>query len=370
MDGFVKNIYLIMLLLIFPTIVWGQEIVAQGHFPDIAADKFGDLHLVYGRNDTLYYKKYDVSEKSWSHEISPLNVYIQAPNNFGIKRSDPDIVVDSAGNPFIFAGSDFVYLKNGKWVSKRPHERLIRDTEIAIDANDNIYLVHRGGNNGGYLGLLKFTPGIEEWQALTDPDFENLGRNDHVYADIATCPVTKSLYVIQRHAVPKKVTCNISKDGGQTWRHEGISDIEPESPHIVVDTNGNAYATLGDGTFYVRNNEHNWVSEGRVVTAEKREQPELSIDVNSNIFCGCWGGKYNIRVDGTWIGEKIFEPVTNRALLGYIEFVSSETSTYLVWEEGNEGTGDSGMTKDSVLLVAKINTEGSIQPLLKQQRKN
>ncbi|MBD3373734.1 hypothetical protein GF406_01755 [candidate division KSB1 bacterium] len=351
------------LFLIISSSLFGQEIVALGHFPDMVADRFGNLHIAYGRNDTLFYKKFDAEKKSWSAEISPLNSIIRAPNNFGIRRSVPDIVVDSEGNPYLFAGSDFVYLKKGTWIRVRPLPRLIRDTELAIDSENTLYLVHRGGNNGGYMGILSFRPGEDQWVPLTDPDKDALSRNDHVYGDISICPKTNDLFVIQRHAVPTKVTCNISRDGGKTWIHEGISDEEHESPHIIVDNNGTGYATLGNGTFFVRQGENKWVSEGRAVTAEKREQPELSVDMENNIYCGSWGGKYNIRVNGQWIGEKTLLPKSQRSVVGYVEFASSKNSTYIIWEEGDKGTGDSGMTLNSVVLVARINTNGSILPM-------
>jgi hypothetical protein len=62
--------------------------VAAGNFPDLALDKSGNIHILYNR-EGLKYKKYNLAAGTWSKEQSP------GCNCDNVKRSDPDIVVDS-----------------------------------------------------------------------------------------------------------------------------------------------------------------------------------------------------------------------------------------------------------------------------------
>lgn len=339
------------------------EVVAEGAYPDIAVDVLGDIHLVYGRDNTLYYKKFNAKTASWSDEVSPGNTKIVSARKFGITRSDPDVVVDSKNNPHVFAGSEYAYYDGSNWVNVRPLSRNIRDTELAIDKSDNIYLIHRGGNNDGYIGLLKRESRATVWTALTDPDKGNSGKNDHVYGDIAISPIDDKIYIIQRHALPLEVSCNISADGGNSWTHEGISNKRLEGPHIVVDFANNIFATVGDGTFFRRTDDGQWVSEGRVILAAKRMQPELAVDRENVIYCGCWAGKYNVRVAGKWLGERTIQKITNREKIGFIEIAGLDNFAYVVWEEGNSGNSDEGLSEETVIIVGKLLHDGTIQGL-------
>jgi len=87
--------------------------IAQGNFPDVAVDREGNLHLVYNRGG-LKYKKYQVKTGSWSLEESP------GCNCTNVKRSDPDIVVDSIGRPIVFCGTQAARWDGGQWIVSDP----------------------------------------------------------------------------------------------------------------------------------------------------------------------------------------------------------------------------------------------------------
>ncbi len=123
------------------------EIVATGNFPDLAVDQNGNIHLVYNRSG-LWYKKFDIQSGKWSDEQNT------GCNCTGVERSDPDIVIDSKGNPHVFCGEEYAAFDGGKWTKSIPGAT--RDTELAIDKNDQIYLVSREGNNEDNLYLICF----------------------------------------------------------------------------------------------------------------------------------------------------------------------------------------------------------------------
>jgi hypothetical protein len=331
--------------------------VAEGVFPDIQVDRQGDLYLVYGRETRVYYRKYSVANRQWSPE--------QFTGIAGVPwlaRSEPDIVLDSQGRPHVFAGSEYARLEGPSWVRMKLAGQL-RDTELAIGPDDTLYLVHRGGNNGGYMGLRKRGPGAEAWTNLTDPDKPLLGQNDHVYPDLAISPVDGSLHIAYRHGDPKKTAYRQSTDGGRTWPiQEGITDNEPEAAHIVVDDAGHIYATNGGGQFFSRT-KAGWTSEGRVVESPARGQPELAVDRQGNVYCTCWGGRYNIRRNGQWLGSRQLASGTGRPILGCVEPAGADNCAYLAWEEGNKGDPDKGMEEGSVIVVRRLSPDGSVTDL-------
>lgn len=337
-----------------------QKIAANGHFSDIAVDNKGNIHLVYGRNDSLFYKKYDITLNKWNPEQSP-GIKISR-----IERSEPDIVIDSKDRVHVFAGSDYAYRNGSGWEKIGPGVNL-RDTELAIDGADNVYLVHRNGNNGGYMGIKKLSPGSDSWEALTDPDKSSLGRNNHVYPDLSISPVDNSLHIVYRHGTPKNTSYRQSQDNGNTWKiQEGITDNDTEAPHVVVDYSNNVYAIDGQGNFYKKSG-NEWIVEDRVVSSPRRGMPKLAVDRSNNIYCGCWGGNYNIRINGNWIGNRFINRVTGRKVTGFVEFAGMSDFAYIVWEEGNTGIPETGIEGDSVIIVAKLCQDGNIINLGKKR---
>ena len=333
------------------------SVVAEGGYPDIQVDRWGDLHLVYGRDDRVYYRKYSRVDRRWSDE--QFTGIAAVP---WMARSEPDVVVDSECRPHVFAGSEYSRVEGGRWTTTRLGEKL-RDTELAIDARDTLYLVHRQGNNGGYMGVQCLPAGTSEWKALTDPDKPLLGRNNHVYPDLAVSPVGGSLHIVYRHGKPMKTAYRRSDDGGRTWPvQEGLTDHEPEAAHVVVDRAGDVYATDGGGHFF-RRTESGWRAEGRVVESPHRGQPELGVDRRGTIYCACWGGRYNIRREGQWLGQQEVRPVSGRTLVGFVEPAGAGTFAWLAWEEGNRGDPDKGMQSDPVVVAGRLFPDGTLTGL-------
>jgi hypothetical protein len=332
-------------------------LVTEGAFADIQIDARGDLHLVYARDDRVYYRRYDSAARQWGDER--FTGIAEVP---WMARSEPDICVDSRNRPHVFAGAVYAHLADGAWKTMQLAEKL-RDTELAIDAGGNLYLVHRGGNHGGFMGFRTLPAGANEWVTRADPDKPLLGRNDHVYPDLAVSPVDQSLHIVYRHGNPKKTAYRRSADGGRTWPvREGITDHEPEAAHVIVDFNGNVYATDGGGFFY-RRSEAGWARETQAVEAPRRGQPELAVDRKNTIYCACWGGRYNIRVNGVWTGARTLPRATDRGVIGFVELIGTDEGAYLAWEEGRAGDPDRGMEQASVIIVGRLLPNGAFSGL-------
>ena len=325
------------------------EVVAAGNFPDIAVDKFGRVHIVYNRNG-LKYKYYDPSVGKWSNEEEP------GCNCSNVKRSDPDIVVNSQGYPIVFCGTEASRWDGVKWIKSDP--RAVRDTELAIDSKDNVYLGHRKGNNGGFIGLKMLPKDNNEWIALTDPDQNNMGPNDHVYSDI-WIDDKDVIHLVQRHGPVVEVTYRRSDDGGKTWPVEVVvSDERSEAPHIVTDREGVIYISTGKGyVFYY--NEDNVDSLGRMVSSRGRMQPEFGIDAQNNIYMTSFGGLFNIKSTGGWHGPDRLYPIGRNNQIGFVETAGKDRFAYIVWEEGI-GNPDDGLEESSSIVVGKIYPDGRI----------
>lgn len=347
--------------------------IANGHFPDLAVDALGNIHVVYARDHYMYYKKFDKKSGKWEQEQST-DVWGKSGNllpdkGFFEERSDPDIVIDSKNRPHVFCGSEYAYLDGPKWKKINPvakaddPTRGFRDTELAIDSKDNIYLIHRGGYNGGNMGLIKLPAGSEQWIQLPDPDLPvDPNVTNHVYPDISIDLSDDSIHIVLRHATPKKVSYRASHDGGITWVAEGIWDKpEPESPHIIVDFNHNAFVTNGNGDFFKRT-ATGWEFETTAVRTPERTQPELEVDKKNNIYCTPWGGKFNIRdASGKWIGEKLITP-NFASNIGFVETAGGDNFVYAIWEEGENLDSDMG-AGIAEIVVGKILSDGTVTPI-------
>jgi hypothetical protein len=335
--------------------IFSPGCVAQGVYPDLAVDALGNLHLVYGRGEALCYKQYTASVQKWSEEQST-GIEIGAPKR--ISRSEPCIVVDSRNRPHVFAGWEHASLSEGRWLKSTPKPGVpLRDTNLAMDRDDQLFLVHRGGNNGGFIGVLKRNRVSGFWEALEDPDKELPGRNNHVYGDVAISPVDQSIHIVYRHGKPRDLAYRTSADGGNRWIAEGIADHSPESPHIVVDYHNTVYVADGHGQVY-RRTDTGWVAEGRPIVQESRMQPYLTADNRNRIYIGGWGGRYNIRIQGQWQEPRQVPSVTGESV-GFMVLEGGVDCAYAVWEESATVNVDSG-AGEADLVVGKINSDGEV----------
>jgi hypothetical protein len=325
------------------------DVVATGNFPDIASDIYGNIHIAYNR-EGLKYKKYNAAIKEWEHEVD-----LECPCE-NVKRSDPDIVVDSNGRPYIYCGKEFTWFDGTKWKKNIPGSN--RDTELAIDSEDNIFLVHRGGNNGGHIGLLMKSFDQEVWKQLTDPDKDNFGSNDHVYPDIFIDKNDK-IHLVQRHGPEVEVTYRTSIDKGINWIKESVVNQRAEGPHLIADSKGNPIITTGNGIILERSTDSKWNTIGRKIHVFSRMQPEIGIDNNDNIYVTAFGGKYVTRLNKVWLDERVIEPVTDFNTIGFVETSGAEDFSYIIWEEGN-GNPDEGLDENSKIIVGILYPDGRI----------
>jgi len=329
------------------------EVVATGNFPAIATDPHGNLHIVYNRNG-LKYKKYDVKAGKWSNEQTPGCACEH------VERSAPNIVLDSKGNPHVFCGRDYAFWDGRRWRSSRPGGT--RDTKLVIDSKDNVYLTSRGGNHGGYIGLVKKAPG-SSWVVMTDPDLAQKGTNDHHYADMYV-DKNDHIHLVHRNGPVVRNTYRRSTDGGLTWPlQENVNDRWDEAPHVIADSKGNVYMTTGLGELWVR--DHNcgqWIEMERKVQISSRMRAQMGIDEQDNIYITAFGGRINTRLKDVWMGENLLEPVTQKPRVGFVSTALGSDFMYVIWEEG-EGNPDEGLHEDASIVVGRLYPDGRITGL-------
>jgi hypothetical protein len=324
-------------------------VVATGNFPDLAVDQHGNIHLVYNRSG-LMYRKYDTAKKEWSKETA---VGCECVN---VVRSDPDVVVDSNGYPHVYCGNEYAWFDGKKWNKVKPKGS--RDSELAINRNDQLFLTSRGGNFKGHIGM-ETRKGNAKWSFLPDPDENGKSVNDHVYTDLFVSD-DNTLHLIQRHGPVKEVTYRRSTDGGLTWPiEEAISDDRGEAPKIVVDKTGKVFVSTAQGYIYERPVQGGWKYHGRKVTSYPRQMPELGIDQENNLYVTSFGGMVNTLFKGRWMGEKKLIPVTNHPQIGFVETAGARDFTYIVWEEG-KGHAEEGLSEDASIVVGILFPDGRV----------
>lgn len=322
------------------------EVVAQGNFPDLVVDQQGNIHLVYNR-EGLRYKKYDASKKQWGAEME---VGCACEN---VVRADPDVVIDSKGQPHVYCGNEYAWFDGKTW--NKVKSKGSRDSELVINSNDQLFLVSRGGNFKGHIGM-ETRKGSEKWSFLPDPDENGKSVNNHVYNDLFV-DANNTLHLVQRHGPVKEVTYRRSTDNGKTWPiEEAISDDRGESPKIVVDKTGNVFVSTAKGYIHERIGQGVWKEHGRKVKSNARQMPELGIDQEDNLYITSFGGLVNTCFMGRWMGENVIRQVTDKPI-GFVETAGFSNFAYIVWEEG-EGHAEEGLKEDSEIVVGKIFPDG------------
>jgi len=330
------------------------SVVASGNFPDIQMDHNGDLHLVYHKSGQMYYRRYMANEERWAKEQA---TGCQCEN---VKRSEPDIAVDSEGNPGVYCGKEFAKWDGTRWVKSLPGT--VRDTELVVDGEDNFFVCTRGGNNGGNIGVFMLKKGSQKWVPVTDPDrYHHIEGKDHVYPDMYVSPVDNNLHLVQRQGKAKNIVHWVSPDYGRSWTGSGISDEHGESPHIIVDYHNQVFVSTAKGEIF-KKTDSGWVSEGKVISSVGRWQPELAIDKSGVIYCASYLGQYSIRKEGFWSPQQYVVPVTDRSKVGFVEIAGAEDHAYIAWEEGS-GEAETGLDEGSVIVVGKIFHDGLITSL-------
>ena len=340
--------------------------VATGEFPDIVRSPDGNLHIVYGRAGVIYYRQYDVSNGVNGPEENTGATYIDS------YKAKPNVVVDSTGMIHV-AGGTYSFKTGGSW--QIMDANLIRDTDMALDSNDNLYVITRGDNASensgpGYIQIVKRVKGAGSFTARTDVDQLDPGRNNHVYGDMAISPLDDTLYVVYRHGGPSvhafrantgAVLADGSMDVVGTWMvSEGVSADDGEGPAVAVDGNGVVYSIGGSGTVYRRAlGGGSWTNEGNQVAGGIRYNTELTIDMQSNVYATGWGGKYNIRVSEIWAGAQTLPSLTGKSI-GHLNAEAGGGFVYLVWEESSSPDPQEGGGDAADIVIATLDKDGAV----------
>jgi len=168
-----------------------------------------------------------------------------------------------------------------------------------------------------------------------------------------------TLHLVQRLGPMKEVTYRRSTDNGKTWPiEEAVSDDRAESPHIVVSKSGKILISTGKGYVFERIGNNKWKELGQKVKAKARQQPELGIDKQDNLYLTSFGGLFNTCFLGRWMGENVIRPVTDKPI-GFVETAGFSNFAYIVWEEGS-GHADEGLSEDASIVVGIIYPDGSV----------
>jgi len=345
-----------------PTLIQGGELakIGTGNMPDIAVDKWGNIHVVYARDQVLYYKKWTASTGLWSEEEN--TGLTKGSNESFVTRVDPDIVIGSDGTPYVHAWASFARKTGSSWVSIPPIPAgNYRDTELAIDNSDALYLLKRGGFDGGKLGVQKLAHGSTSWSPCMDPDkgLNTTGISDHVYPDISINKRDNSIHIAQRHGPGESTYYHQSTDGGASWTHSMVTDNEPESPFVQVTSTGKVFVTDGNGNIY-RKTSRDWAGEGQAVVSEDRELPELGADNEGNLYITSFGFHYNIRLDGQWGSSRKFARASN---IGFVETAGYSDFAYAVCEEGAsvkvyDSTSEKPVPVD--IMIGRLSKDGTL----------
>ncbi len=321
----------------------GSKVVATGAYPALAVDSQGDVHLAYARDGKLWYRQFDAQSETWSNE------QWTKIDQFASYRNKPRIVIDSKDRPHVLGGRGngtgrYAYWNGSQWVVFS--DNLNRDTDLAIDSKDNVYIVRRGGSFGGYLGARLRLAGSNSLNILPDPDIANglpLGRNDHVYGTVFVNPIDDSVHVVYRHGKPTNFAYRTSEDKGQNWAGGGVSGNDDEEPSGIASPSGALYAVSGRGDAYRKSGEPSqWQHLGLAVEAGDRKLPVVSADANDNLYFGSFGGRFNVYESGDWLadldggdGERRVTSLSG-ANLGFLRVAAAPEGgfAYIIWEEG------------------------------------
>ncbi len=112
------NLFVVFSFLFLITLAWKKDndtLVAEGQMPNIAKDKYNNVHLVYGRGDSIMY----VSSKDGKSFTSPSLIAV-LPNLFSSAMRGPQIASTNNGIAVTACtkqGNIFSYQKDqsGKW---------------------------------------------------------------------------------------------------------------------------------------------------------------------------------------------------------------------------------------------------------------
>jgi len=315
--------------------------IGMGSYPDITADKNGILHFTYVRDTALLYRNYNPGTNTLGNEMFTTLTCLK-DSFLGPNRSKPVIKVDSKGFIHVFVGQQYGYFDNKTWVKINPNAT--RDTDMDIDQDGTVYIVKRGGNNGGFIGVNIRKISESKFQPTeTDPDIGTteeknwLRKNgNHPYGNI-WIDTKNTIHIVFRQAMPEYVSYRQSTDGGKTWKGTGVfggDEWQGETSDIGVTASGKVYVVSQNGEIYdLDETTFKFSKFGRAITTENRELPTISTG-NDNLMCvSSFGGKYSIYFGGEFTSEQKIPSYLNKPL-GFLKTVITDNKIWGVSEEG------------------------------------
>ncbi|NEW83087.1 MAG: DUF5060 domain-containing protein [Mariniphaga sp.] len=315
--------------------------IGMGSYPDITADKNGILHITYVRDTSLMYRNYNPDTNTLGNEVFTSLTCLK-DSFLGPNRSKPVIKVDSKGFIHVFVGQQYGYFDNNSWVKIDPNAT--RDTDMDIDQDGTVYIVKRGGSNGGSIGVNVRKPDGSKFQPTeTDPDKGTTeGKNwlrkngNHPYGNIRI-DTKNTIHIVYRQALPEFVSYRQSTDGGKTWKGTGVFGGEQwqgETSDIGVTASGKVYVVSQIGEiYYLDKTTFKFSKLGKAITSENRELPTISTG-NDNLMCvSSFGGKYSIYFGGKFTSEQKFPSYLNKPL-GFLKTAITSNQIWGVSEEG------------------------------------
>jgi len=115
------------------------------------------------------------------------------------------------------------------------------------------------------------------------------------------------------------------------------------------------------GTYSKSGNPSSWNSLGNSVNAGTRKLPVLSTDSYNNLYSSSFGGKYNIRVGNSWIGQKTLSGLSTKSK-GFMKVGGARNGqyTFAIWEEGNSNTANDNSSDNFDLVFASVSSKGIV----------
>jgi hypothetical protein len=307
-------------------------LIANGQMPDLAADQEGNIHLVYGMNDSLMY----IYSSDKGHSFSSPFLIARIPKLFSFATRGPQIAISDEGIIVTAATSDgniySFYKKNGKW------EKGNRVNDVDTVAKEGLMALSADGRNAFAVWLdLRETKRNKIYGAISNDGGQTWSDNSMIYTspDTSVCECCKpsvamkgsNIYVMFRNRMSgyrdlyliqssnggasfgqaKKLGTGSWKlnacpmDGGalsisqqsevQTvWRRQNkIFAATPGMPeHEIGEGRGCAIETVDNKNMYA------WANNGKIVFSEPGEQkrvlgegsqPVLKLLDNEHIIC-------------------------------------------------------------------------------------
>ncbi|MFZ5831291.1 MAG: DUF5060 domain-containing protein [Planctomycetota bacterium] len=329
--------------------------VGAGAYPDLSVGADGSVGVVYARDEKLFFRLFEPKGRGLGPEE---DTGVPAGN---AARSDPEVVLRD-GVTHVFSGATYGFSNGDGWQVLKPN--VVRDTALAVDSKGNVFIVRRGGREGGLVGLKKLTVGAKEFRSMPDPDIAGglpKGKgSDHCYGHLVAGP-DDALHLVYRHGAPQEICYRTSTDGGQTWQGCGVSDDRAEAPSGAVGADGKVYLITGRGHVYRRaaGEQVRFEEIGKALDSGPRDLPALAVDEQGTLYAASFGGRYNVYRDGRWLGQRRLSSVTGKKI-GFVELAAATDRCYVVWEEGDEVNKDLPAGTSQIFL-AELSPEGELR---------